>query len=445
MTIKNKLKKITAVALTGLALSPVQSVFAETNIPAEPEIDSDAAFIIDYDTQKVLLNQNGDTAQPIASMTKMIVDYLLYEAIDAGKVTWDQEVPVSEYAHEISQDLTLSNVPLRQDETYTIKELHEALIIYSANGATIAIAEAIAESEPAFVDMMREKVESWGITDYLLVNATGLNNSYLGEHKYPGSGENQENLMTPRDMIFVAHKVMEDYPQVLEVSRVPATYFREGTDDETLMINWNWMLAGLPFYREGVDGLKTGTTELSGANFIGTAVEEDSRLLTVIYNAGDGFINKAQRFEETDRMMDYGFDNFTNVQVPGEAFEQVSQITVSNGMEETARIEPQATVTVTVPNDYDAEDFAIEFQPDPELVDTEGYVKAPFNAGEEVGHYAVTFQGAELGYLNPEQETASVPAVTAYEIEEANVFQKAMNWIGTAIDTVISTVKGWLV
>ncbi|WP_232219658.1 serine hydrolase [Carnobacterium pleistocenium] len=155
----------------------------------QPEIEGAAAFIIEPTTGKVLLNQNGDEKLGIASMTKMVTEYLLLETIKNGDLAWDDQVEISEYAHNISQNYELSNVPLRVDETYSVEELYQAMAIYSANGATIALAEHIAGDEKSFVDMMHEKVESWGVTNYELYNTTGLSNADLQGNIYPGSTE----------------------------------------------------------------------------------------------------------------------------------------------------------------------------------------------------------------------------------------------------------------
>ncbi len=112
-------------------------------------------------------------------MTKMMTEYLLLEAVEEDRVKWDQEYAVSEYVYNVSQDRSLSNVPLRRDGTYTIQELYEAMTIYSANGATIAIAETIAGSESNFVKMMNDKGNELGLKDFKFVNSSGLNNSDL--------------------------------------------------------------------------------------------------------------------------------------------------------------------------------------------------------------------------------------------------------------------------
>ena len=84
-------------------------------------------------------------------MTKMMSEYLVHEAVENGKLKWNQKVKISEYAYKISQDRSLSNVPLENGGSYTVKELYEAMVIYSANGATIALAEEIAGKEVNFV------------------------------------------------------------------------------------------------------------------------------------------------------------------------------------------------------------------------------------------------------------------------------------------------------
>ncbi|MER2131604.1 MAG: serine hydrolase, partial [Carnobacterium inhibens] len=229
------IKRISAVFATTLVLgtfSPlnfISPITAEAAAIEQPTIEAAAAFIIEPTTGKVLLNQNGDEKLGIASMTKMITEYILLETIKNGDLAWDDQVEISEYAHKVSQNYELSNVPLRIDETYSVEELYQAMAIYSANGATIALAEHIAGDEQTFVDMMREKVETWGITNYELYNTTGLSNSDLYGHIYPGSTEENENTMTAREMAIVAQKLLNDFPDVLKTSSISEQKFREGT------------------------------------------------------------------------------------------------------------------------------------------------------------------------------------------------------------------------
>lgn len=429
-------KGLVAGVVAPMLMTSTGTVWAAENAP---EIDANAAFAIDFESGKVLLNQNGDEQLGIASMTKMLVEYILFETIENGDLSWEDELPVSEYAHQISQNYFLSNVPLRRDETYTVRELYEALAIYSANGATIVLAEAIAGSESAFVDMMREKVESWGITEYTLVNTTGLNNSSLRGNHYPGSGETEENSMTARDVAKISTKLLQDYPEVLETSSVPEKFFREGTSDAITMKNWNWMLPGLIYARENVDGLKTGTTEYAGASLTSTATGDDRRMVTVIMGAGDGQTNKAQRFQETGKMLDYGFSRWETFEAVSEqeVIEAIEPVTVSKGKEETVQIAAGTSQEIVAPSGINEEDFVIEFKPNTELLDEAGAIVAPIEKGEEIGELHIRYEGDDLGYLNGE-EGQIISAVAAEEVEKANVFSLAMTWVKGFFSDLVS-------
>ncbi|WP_027108215.1 serine hydrolase [Lacticigenium naphthae] len=425
-----KIKKIVLSSLVTSLIAPVTGFSAQSVLAKGPEVDAKAGFLVDVESKKVLYNENGDTELGIASMTKMIVEYLLFEAIENGEVTWDQEVEISEYVHEVSQDYLLSNVPLRIDETYTIQELYEALAIYSANGATIAIAEAIAGDEVAFVDRMREKVESWGITDYQLVNTTGLNNQNLFGKHYPGSAEDDENSMSARDIAKIAIHLLEDYPEVLETSSISEKVFREGTSDSILMKNWNWMLPGLLFEKENVDGLKTGTTEYAGASITATMTEGNTRIVSVIMGAGDGQTNKGQRFEETTKLLDYGMAEWKPLPaVESEGnIEAIEPVTISKGKEKTVEVVPNEALAILVPENISEEDLIYSFEPNEKLLDNEGALEAPIEKGTEVGNITVSYEGDSLGYLG-EVESATVPAVTAGTVEKANIFALAIHSI----------------
>lgn len=139
----------------------------------------DAAIMIDAETGKILYSKNAEQPLAIASMTKMMTEYLLFEAIEEGRITWDQQYSVTDYTYQLSQNRALSNVPLRQDGTYSIRELYEAMAIYSANAATVAIAETIAGTEDNFVNLMNEKAAELGLEGYTFVNSSGLNNEDL--------------------------------------------------------------------------------------------------------------------------------------------------------------------------------------------------------------------------------------------------------------------------
>ncbi|MER2226846.1 MAG: serine hydrolase [Carnobacterium sp.] len=429
-----KLTKISTLFVTMLLLGTFSPLIASTTVSAatieQPAIEAAAAFAIEPTTGKVLLNQNGDEKLGIASMTKMITEYILLETIKNGDLAWDDQVNISEYAHNISQNYELSNVPLRIDDTYSVEELYQAMAIYSANGATIALAEHIAGDEKSFVDMMHEKVESWGITNYELYNTTGLSNSDLKGNIYPGSTDDSENSMTAREMSIVAQRLLLDFPEVLKTSSISEKKFREGTSDEISMQNFNWMLPGLIYERENVDGLKTGTTDFAGASMTGTAEEEGMRVVTIVMNATNGQEDLSKRFAETDKIMDWAFENWDMVPVfkEGQTLEDVEPLAVDKGKKDTLNVAVQSDVSLLIPTSADSEKTNATVQVKKDLLNEAGNLTAPIKKGTEVGTAQVISEGDELGYVNGDKGE-EVTVVAASTVEKSNVFVLTGRWV----------------
>ncbi|MDT1958655.1 D-alanyl-D-alanine carboxypeptidase [Carnobacterium divergens] len=422
----NKYGVIFAVALMIGTIFPSFLMGAQTASAAEaPEINAAAAFAIEAKTGKVLVNKNGDEKLGIASMTKMITEYLVLEAIKDGELKWDQKITIDDYSYKTSQNSELSNVPLRLGEQYTVKELYEAMAIYSANAAAISLAQAISGSEPQFVDAMREKVISWGAKaeDIYLINATGLTNSDLNGNLYPGSAETDENMMTARDMALVAQHLLNDHPEVIETAKIPTLDFRKGTSDEIHMENWNWMLPGLIYARDNVDGLKTGTTDIAGACFTGTAEENGMRIITVVMNAGDGETNKGARFEETAKIMDYAFDNFEMKELvkKGDTNKALKAINVAKGKEDSVKLVMDTNVNAIVQKDTEVKNLKVTYTEKEGLLNSDKELVAPIKKGMEVGTAQVAPTNDTLGYING-ATGQEVKVVTASEVEKANFF-----------------------
>lgn len=431
-----KFKRISALFATTLVLGTftplnfISTTTVEAAAIEQPTIDAAAAFVIEPTTGKVLLNQNGDEKLGIASMTKMITEYILLETIKNGDLAWDDQVSISEYAHKVSQNYELSNVPLRIDETYSVEELYQAMAIYSANGATIALTEHIAGDEKTFVDMMREKVEAWGITNYELYNTTGLSNFDLYGNIYPGSSEDSENTMTARGMAIVAQHLLTDFPEVLNTSSISKKTFREGTSDAIEMTNFNWMLPGLDHERENVDGLKTGTTDFAGASMTGTAEEEGMRVITIVMNATNGQEDTSKRFDETDKMMDWAFENWEMVSAfeENQILENIEPVTVDSGKEDTLELAVQSEISLLVPKNTDVENTTVTVQLQKDLLNESGHLTAPIEKETEVGTAQVISEGDELGYVNGDKGE-EVTVVAASTIEKANVFVLGGRWV----------------
>ncbi len=417
------------------------------------DVHANGAIAIEASTGKVLYAKNADTALGIASMSKMMTEYILLESIKEGKVKWDQEYTPSDYVVKISHNTSLSNVPLRKDMKYKIIDLYHAMAIYSANAATIAIAETIAGSETNFVKMMNEKAKELGLKDYKFVNCTGLNNSDLqGMYPKKFGGPTDENVMSARAAAKLAFHLVNDYPEMLKTSSIPKMVFHAGPGEDINMQNWNWMLPTLVYGSKdnGVDGLKTGTTDFAGSCFTGTAMRNGMRVITVVLNATDskGKSTKSSRFDETKKLMDYAFSNFTVKEVYPKNYQITKHKTlpVLKGKEKSVKLETKEPLRLVVQN---GEDKA--YNPVLELnkkkLDKDGNLLAPVKKNEVVGKLVAEYKGSkDYGYLYG-QKSASVDVVTANNVDKANWFVLMMRGIGHFFANiwggVTSTVKGW--
>ena len=286
------------------------------------------AIAVDVPSGKILYEQDAQTPAPVGSITTLLTVYLVYEAIEEGKLSLNSVVDIGDYPYSLTGTV-VSNVSL-EARSYTVKELLEAALIASANSATIALAEKVAGSEPAFVDKMKAKLTEWGITDAKLVNATGLNNSFLGDERYLGSSENDENQLSAMDVAIVARRLLVDFPQVLDITSQYDFNFHG-----TFYSSTNQMLKAGTYARSGVDGLKTGASETGGVSFVASFQEKKMQIVTVVLNANDGQEYPDNRFLATNQLIDYVKNNFTLTPLveKGKPY-QSSSIAVFNGQKE---------------------------------------------------------------------------------------------------------------
>ena len=403
-------------------------------------IKGESAILIDGNSGKILYQKNIDEPLPIASMTKMMTEYLILEAVKKGQITWNQKTMISDYVFRISQNRGLSNVPLRKDEQYTVRELFEAAAIYSANGAAIALAEMVSGTEAEFVTQMNNKAKELGLKDYKFVNSTGLNNEdLLGQHPQPERySADEENVVSTRSTAILAYRLLQDFPEVLKTSRIPKKVFREGTDDAIKMDNWNWMLPSLVFAYEGIDGLKTGSTTKAGYSFTGTAKRNDMRLITVVMKTN----SYEARFAETKRLMDYGFSNFIRKQILPKDFQipNKSRIPVTKGKQKSVEVAGKKPLVITIKR---AEEKLYE----PVYIldkskTQDGSLVAPLKKGQRIGALGVNYKGeskyefvTDKGILKEQ-----VDLITKEEVKKAGFIRLFFRSISSFISESVSNL-----
>ena len=319
------MKKIIFTLLTIFLFGSVNPVLAQ-----DFDVAAKHAIAIEANTGKILYEKDATQPVEIASISKLITVYLVYEAIEQGKISLTTPVEISDYSYQLTTNSEASNVPL-DARNYTVEELLDATLVSSANSAAIALAEKVAGSEKDFVDMMKAKLQEWGIQDATLVNSTGLNNETLGDNIYPGSKKDDENKLSAYDVAIVARNLILKYPQVLEITKKPSSTFAGMTITST-----NYMLEDMPAFRGGIDGLKTGTTDKAGESFVGTTVEKGMRIITVVLNAQNQDGNPFTRFTATSNLLDYISSNFAlqTIIKQGESY-QDSKAPVQDGKEDT--------------------------------------------------------------------------------------------------------------
>ncbi|UII55974.1 D-alanyl-D-alanine carboxypeptidase [Cytobacillus spongiae] len=422
------------------------------------DVNAKAAILVDAETGKILYEKNSEAALGIASMTKMMTEYLLLEAVKEGKVTWDQEYTVSPELSKMSHDEGLSNVYLRVEGKYKVEDLYAAMAIESANAATIAIAEIVAGTEANFVQQMNDKAKELGFQKYKFVNSTGLNNRDLVKHNFPVvGGEEEENVMSARDVATLAYYLIKEFPEVLETSSIPEKKFAEGTEDEFLMDNWNWMIEGYAqvaedypnyqqFVYDGVDGLKTGSTDFAGYCFTGTAVKNDQRFITVVMNTS----SQGERFIETRKILDYAFNNFAKEEIVSKDYQVkgYKSLPVIKGKEDQVKIQTKDSISLVLQGG-EKENFQPVLTLDKDKLNEDGELTAPIKKGDKVGTLTIESKDEQaIQFLNAAgQKSVTVDVVAASDVEKANWFVLMMRGIGGFFGdiwgSVSSTVKGW--
>lgn len=363
------------------------------------------AVAVDVSSGKILYEQDSETKASIASISKLLSVYLVYEALAKGEITLDTMVDISDYPFGLTANTELSNVIL-DERSYSVRDLLNASLITSSNSAIIALAEKIASNEAAFVDRMKAKVEEWGIKDVKIVNASGLDNTDLGENIYPGSSVDDANAFSALDVAIIARRLVLDYPQVLEITSLNEYSFGGITYYST-----NQMLNQGTHARGGVDGLKTGTSDSAGAGFVATTSQSGMRIITVILNVTDGLANPENRFVETNNLMNYIYSNFSTQLLvkKGEAYEN-SSIKVFNGEKESTPVVAASDLYVVKRNQTEKVVTAA-FTSELKEVD------APLTAGTYIGKLQLDDQDLiGKGYI---EQQASVDMVLASDMKEA--------------------------
>lgn len=412
--IKCRLNRVIIFVLIYLIVaSPLQAQALTTDFT----LSAKAAIAIDANSGKILYTQNSEEVLGIASITKLLSIYLVYEEIEAGNISLDDPLPISDYQKKLSHDPDLSNIPIEDDEVYTVQDAITASLIASANSLTSALAEHIAGTEVAFVQMMHDKLDEWSITDALLVSASGLSNEYIEGGYYGNTKEKDENMMSATDVAIVAQHLIEDYPEILTITAKSSAVLFEGTDKSFTIWNSNDMLSGFDHYTDGVIGLKTGTSPVAEACFAGVTESNGTQIITVVLGVDD----EHNRFEETSHLLTYIKEQWTyQTMIKKGDPPSVSNIKTKGSKYKTVPLMVTENLSIWV---HTSDDVELTFNETSNQIAKNGKLAAPMSQNTVIGKQVAINKNDDLGYLDSTKTNeASVPVTLTKDLEKDNIF-----------------------
>lgn len=272
-----------------LCVALVVGVFPMAARAAGPEVAAKSALLMDVATGTVLYESNAHEALAPASVTKVMTMLLCMEAIDTGRIGWDDTVTASEEAAAKGG----SQIYLKVGETMSVSEMLKSIAVSSANDCACAMAEHIAGSEATFVEMMNIRARELGMENTNFVNCTGLDDD-------PNA---KSHLTSAYDIALMSRQLLKYHPDITKFTTIWMDTVRGGTFG---LSNTNKLVRFYP----GATGLKTGFTSAAGYCLSASAQRDGMELVAVVM----GSETSQDRFAACKTLLDYGFANFATVQ-----------------------------------------------------------------------------------------------------------------------------------
>jgi serine-type D-Ala-D-Ala carboxypeptidase (penicillin-binding protein 5/6) len=326
------------------------------------ETDAQHLFIMDVDTKTVLVNKNGDDRIPTASMSKMMTAYVVFDQLKQGRLKLDDELTVSEKAWHTGGSKMF--VPI--NGKVKVEDLIRGMIVQSGNDACVVLAEGISGSEDAFVKLMNDLAPKLGLKDSHFANVDGL--------------PDPDHYMTPRDLAMLGLHVMQDFPEYYHYfSEIDFTYnnIKQGNRNPLLYKN------------SGADGIKTGHTDEAGFGLTASVKRGDRHIIMV----ATGLPSMKGRSQEAERIVDYAFREFQNFPIVKQG-DELDEAQVWLGDKTKVPLVASGDLVVSMPR-ASRKDMKV-------TVSYDGPIKAPIQAGQQVGELTVTA---------PDMPSQTVPVV----------------------------------
>ncbi|MGY6412069.1 MAG: D-alanyl-D-alanine carboxypeptidase family protein [Alkalilacustris sp.] len=372
-----------AALLMVLAVAPAQASF---------ETRATAAIVVDFNTGAVLLEKNADTPLPPASMSKLMTLYMVFEALEDGRLTLETTLPVSTRARQMGG----SRMFVEERHRPTVEDLIRGIAVKSGNDATVVVAEGLSGTEENFSRQMTERARAMGMANTTLTNASG----------WP----HPDHRMSMRDLAILSERMIRNFPQYYGyLSELSFTWNNITQSNRVPLLN-----AGI-----GLDGLKTGFTSEAGFSLAGSAEQDGRRVIFVFSGLG----SERERVEEAERIINWAFRQFSERQVLS-AGDRVAEADVWMGDKRRVGLVVPEDLVVLVPALQPLGEITAE-------VVWDGPVEAPVAAGQPLGHLLLKL---------PDLAPMRVPLVAESDVGRGNFMVRMQ----TAAERLLSRGLGAL-
>ena len=341
---------------------------------APMETTAKHAYIIDFETGQILFDKEANTRMPTSSMSKTLTGYLVFEALKNGKITLDQQFPVSEKAWRMQGSKMF--VPL--GGMVKVEDLIRGMLIQSGNDATVVLAEGLAGTEESFVDAMNKKAQELGMKDSHFMNASG----------WP----DPNHYSTCHDLAILAKAMIHDFPEYYKYDAE-----KDYTYNNIKQGNRNPLL----YKNIGADGVKTGHTDDGGYGLIGSGVRDGRRVIMVL----NGMASMQERADESARLLDWALSSFTNVSIIHSGM-KVADAPVVMGVERSVPLIVNQDLKVTLPRMAGASAAKAQAV-------FKGPLEAPVKQGQQVGVIRIVM---------PNMQPVELPITAAKDVPRLGFF-----------------------
>ncbi|WP_158141733.1 D-alanyl-D-alanine carboxypeptidase family protein [Vibrio furnissii] len=380
----NKTGLIVALSATCMSLLSATSFAAPIVVPNPPQLSAKGYVLMDYNTGQVLVEHNANEKMNPASLTKLMTSYVAGQEMKRGNIKSTDQVTISQKAWAKNFPDS-SKMFIEVGTSVNMMDLYRGLIVQSGNDASVAIAEHVAGSENAFVDLMNSWAQRLGLNNTAFTNPHGLDSDGL--------------YTTPYDIAKLAQAIIRDLPEIYPIySETSFTY------NGITQYNRNGLLRDRSM---NVDGMKTGFTSGAGYSLVTSATNGNMRLISAVMGAN----SMKSRESDSKQLLSYGFRFFDTV-APHKQGETIENARVWMGERDNLAIGVAQTTYLTV-NKGEMSQLS-------GLIELDRDLKAPIQQGDVVG---------KVIYQIGQRKVGEAPLVALESVEKGSWFKQSMDWI----------------